>query len=109
MRAAAFLCCWLACFPAFAGGVTLTRAELLKIGKALKTCKARQRQHKVELDALRASFKAKLKHERKIAKATRANPLSGVLWFTLGAVSAGVVVGLVVYNVNRSTVAKGGN
>jgi len=106
MRILVFLLCWLLCVPAYAGDVTLTRKQMLKIGKALKTCKAAKKKHAVELKALRDSYELKLKHQSQSCGKglCESSPWMGLVFFTIGAVTAGVIVGVVVWNVQNQQI-----
>ncbi len=103
MRIFVFFLCLLLCVPAYAGDVTLTRKQMLKIGKALKTCKAERKRHKVELKSLRDSYELKLKHQKQsYGKAMcKSSPWRGLVFFTIGAVTAGVIVGVIAWNVQQ--------
>lgn len=106
MRVLIFFLCWLLCVPAFAGDVTLTRKQMLKIGKALKTCKAERKRHKVELKALRDSYELRLKHQKQTCGKglCKSSPLTGLVFFTVGAVTAGVIVGVIAWNVQNQQI-----
>lgn len=103
MRIFVGLLCWLLCVPAYAGDVTLTRKQMLKIGKALKVCKAERKRHKVELKSLRDSYELKLKHQKQTCGKglCKSSPLTGLVFFTVGAVTAGVIVGVIAWNVQQ--------
>lgn len=106
MRVLIFFLCWFLCVPAYAGDVTLTRKQMLKISKALKTCKAERKRHKVELKALRDSYELKLRHQKQGCEngLCEEKPWMGLVFFTIGAVTAGVIVGVITWNVQNQQI-----